>query len=244
MVSKHSRFSPTAITGIALLIILSGCGKSLLHTRPLSELSVEHVFASSHPGIEGSYTVLKSKSCVSYLGRNVISKGYQPIYITLTNDTHQPVQFSHKQISLPTIPANTVATACHLNTAARAVGAGAPGCVVGIPGMFFGALVTIATPALSVGAASIAGGIVAGLAIFIAGTVIVVTSLKQGPNAAKTNEEIDKLFAESSLVDVTINPNSTMSGFIFVPKKEFNPNFQVTLTDSTARAIVLRSSVE
>gem|GEM_PF-2228236 len=243
MVSRHSRFSPAAAISIALLVILSGCGKSQLYTRPLSELHAEQAFTCSENGIHGSYTALRSKSCARYLGCDVVSKGYQPIYITLTNNTHQAVQFSHKQISLPTIPANKVAAACHLNTAARAVGAGAPGCFFGIPGMLVGAFVTMATPSLSGGAGMI-GGIVAGVGLFIAGTAVVVISLKQGPNAAKTNEEIDNLFVESSLVDVTINPNSTMSGFIFVPKKEFNPNFQITLTDSTGRAFVLRSSAQ
>ena len=243
MVSRYSRISSTAAISIALLIILSGCGKSQLHTRPLSELHAQHAFISSENGIHGSYTALRSKSCANYLGRDVVSKGYQPIYITLTNNTHQTVQFSHKQISLPTTPANKVAKACHLNTAARAVGAGAPGCFFGIPSMLFGAFVTMSASGTTAGAALVSS-IVSGVAIFIAGTALVVISLKQGPNAAKTNEEIDKLFAECSLVDSTINPNSTMSGFIFVPKKEFNPHFQITLTDSTARAFVLRSTAQ
>jgi hypothetical protein len=242
MQTNSLRFSPlVSILSIALLIILSGCGKSHLTTRSLSQLPMEHALTSSDNAIRGSYSVLRARSCTNYLGRNVISKGYQPIYISITNTSHQAVQFSHKNISLPTKPAKKVARACHLNTAGH-FALGTAGCIVGIPLMLFGAGTTLMVPILGV---ALGGGFQAwawSVPILAVGTGLTVGSIKNGVDTVKTNGEIDELFSELSLTDRTIYPHTTINGLIFVPKKKFNPNFQITFTDSTSRAIVLEST--
>lgn len=230
MKSKSLRFSPLSALSIAALIILAGCAGSEYKIRSLAQLPQEHAFTSSNAGVSGSYTALNTNACNTYLGRNVLGKGYQPVFITITNNTLHSLRFDPSQISLPTVAADKVAQSVHLSTAGRAIGLGIACAPVAL-WAFFATAMTVpmaATAAiLSVSA--------------LAGAVCLSPAVASSVNASRTNKNIDENFAAKALISQTIAPHETISGLIFVPKKEWNKNFAITLTSSLAKQVVLQS---
>ena len=61
---------------------------------------------------------------VGYFGRDVVSAGYKPVKITIGNSTNRHLKFSLGDISLKTIPAETVVQSVYYNTRSRATGWG------------------------------------------------------------------------------------------------------------------------
>jgi len=215
---------------IALLILLSGCGPQKY--RSLDLLPKTNTFISKDASIQGSYTILDSKASKAYLGADVLEKGYQPIYISLTNTSNHTLRFSESNINIPVVPANRVAQAAHKNTVGRAIGFGAPG-AIGATGAVGYSL--LCTAFLGVGFIFIPLGIAAG-------AVCLAPSVMSTSDAIKTNANIDMLFNEKALKDQLLPLHSTMSGLIFVQKENFNPNFEISLTDSLNRPLILASN--
>ena len=107
------------VSGLVLLIGLSGCAG--YKARPLPKLTKRSLDEKS---ISLDYRVFDKSDCKKYLDRDVIKQGYQPILISITNNSNRAIQFSRKNINLPTIDAYEVAQKVHTNTVGRAVGYG------------------------------------------------------------------------------------------------------------------------
>jgi hypothetical protein len=62
------------------------------------------------------------EDCYTYLDRNVIAKGYQPIQLTFQNNTDKRYVFATEGVSLPCVDPEFVAKTVHTNTAGRVTG--------------------------------------------------------------------------------------------------------------------------
>lgn len=108
-----------------LLALLSLCGCASYRARPLVQFT--RITSTDQEGISFSYKVFDKIDCKKYLDRDVLSKGYQPIHISIANNTKRRLSFSAKNINLPTVDALEVAQAVHTSTVKRAVGYGVLG---------------------------------------------------------------------------------------------------------------------
>lgn len=87
-------------------------------------------FSETKSGITLSVKKLTSGDSKRILNRDVIEKGYQPIQITVNNDTKKYVLFSNQGVNLPTVPAQEVAEKVHTSTTGRAAAYGVAGLFV------------------------------------------------------------------------------------------------------------------
>lgn len=100
-----------------ILSLLSGCAK--YKAKPLTKLSMP---TTQERSISFEYHVLDRKECKKYLDRDVISKGYQPIHLTITNNSNKYLNLSLDDFSLLCVSPSTVAKSVHTSTAGRAAG--------------------------------------------------------------------------------------------------------------------------
>lgn len=121
------RFSKiTGFTSIVILLALSGC----VHYAPkfhLTALNTGVCVAENQKNkqvISFEYHVFNKQDCIKYLDRDVISKGYQPIQITIKNDTTRYLNFSIKDFNISCVDEGEVAQKLHANTKGRAAGYG------------------------------------------------------------------------------------------------------------------------
>lgn len=230
MTSISSRLAPMAACSIALLVLLSGCGKQ--NTRSLDQLPKTNRFICKDTSIKGSYAVLDSKACNAYLGTNIIKKGYQPIYVSITNNSQEAFYFSTKNIDLQTVPPHVIAKRTHTNTTARALGYGqlawgTLGTSVAMAGytvMFPPAAIVVVPLAIAASAATITG---------------LVVSTK---NSLSHNQDRDIFFDTHSLKNEYLPPHATISGLIFVRNEDFRPMFEIALTNSGTKPVILASN--
>lgn len=109
-----------------------------------------YVFTSQHNEPEPSKNISSSQNIivgckaysaeesVGYLGKDVVSAGYQPLHITIENNSDRFLKFSASNMSLKTVPADIVAQSVYTNTTKRVVGWGIAGLflpVLWIPGI-------------------------------------------------------------------------------------------------------------
>jgi hypothetical protein len=71
--------------------------------------------------------VFSAEECMGYLGKDVISAGYQPLHITIENNSERFFSFSSRNISFKTISPEIVAQSVYSNTTKRIVGWGIAG---------------------------------------------------------------------------------------------------------------------
>jgi hypothetical protein len=238
METKLSSFMPSLLA----LVLLSGCAGSKYTARSLAKLPQKHAFTSSNADVNGSYTVLNAKACNTYLDRNVIKAGYQPIYISINNDSNHLVTFSLDDISVPVVPADQVAKAVHSNTAKRVFGFAIPGIILGTiySQMWSFVIRESKAPSNNDAGVYIAAFVLIPVALFFF-IPYTIAAIATSTRSVKFNKNIDTNFAMQSLVDQPIHPGNTINGLIFVPNKDFNPNLQITLTDAMAKQVVLQS---
>lgn len=72
---------------------------------------------------------LTREECRKYLDRDVVTKGYQPVLVSIDNQSDSPIVFSPNRVSLPCANPDDVARRVHTSTAGRV-------CAWGIPGLF------------------------------------------------------------------------------------------------------------
>ena len=104
--------------GIGMAILLTGCAS--YQANALSALDPECV--REYPEMNGMAIGCKAFSvedCYTYLDRNVIAKGYQPIQLTFNNNSDKRYVFTTQGVSLPCVSPETVASTVHTNTAGR-----------------------------------------------------------------------------------------------------------------------------
>ena len=105
-----------------ILIGLSGCAK--YSARPIKPIVT--VGQSAENSIAFSYKVFNTVECKRYLGRNALAKGYQPIQVTITNNTNHYFNISPSSFSCNCLDPDEVAENMHSSTVGRAVGYGVP----------------------------------------------------------------------------------------------------------------------
>ncbi len=109
-------------TGLALMGLLAGCAS--YRAMPLDRLT----FLSGYPMREGLTVVAKAfdkGDCRTYLDRDLLEEGYQPVQIEIVNNSSASYLFSLNRVSLPCAPIEEVASSVHTSTAGRIAGYGA-----------------------------------------------------------------------------------------------------------------------
>lgn len=121
------------LVGVAVLLTVSGCAKySAQSISRLETVDPDRQDESRKPEktISLAYNVYDKWDCKKYLDRDVLAKGYQPVQITISNNSDRYINFSKENISLPTVPAADVAKRVHTSTITRATS-------YGVAGLFF-----------------------------------------------------------------------------------------------------------
>lgn len=107
--------------GFIILAGLSGCAH--YGAKPLKPL-IRNSKQTEEQLISFDYEVFNVDDCIKYLDRDVIAKGYQPIQITLANNTNHYMSLSTNNVGIPCLSSQEVAQKVHANTTGRAVGYG------------------------------------------------------------------------------------------------------------------------
>ncbi len=123
MMKNTSKKSLFFAVSLILLVGLSGCARYKARALPklVSETNSQFL---DNKSISFAYRVFDKSDCKKYLDRDVISAGYQPVQITITNNSKRSVYFSRKNINRATVDPREVAQSVHTNTAGRATAYG------------------------------------------------------------------------------------------------------------------------
>jgi hypothetical protein len=113
-----------------ILIGLSGCAS--YKSRPLRQLGRLKPHDKTECFVSFDYQIFNRHDCMRYLDRNVIKEGYQPIHITLVNNSNSFIKFSLSDFSFPCASVEEVTQRVYTNTTARAVGYGVAGLFIPI----------------------------------------------------------------------------------------------------------------
>ena len=109
--------------------LFTGCASYQAHS--LAALDPDYVRDYSEvQGMEIGCKAYSVDDCFTYLDRNVIAKGYQPIQLTFRNRSNSRYVFCTKNVSLPCASPEEVARTVHTSTTARVVGYSAGGLFV------------------------------------------------------------------------------------------------------------------
>lgn len=117
-----------ALTSISLLTLLffTGCAKYNADTLPLLQNSSAQ-YSQTEKEITVYCKAFTTGDCMRYLDRNVLKEGYQPIQISIQNDSDHVLYFSQEGFGLPTVAPESVAKKVHTSTIGRAAGWGVGG---------------------------------------------------------------------------------------------------------------------
>lgn len=121
---KHSKKTGFFL-GLIGLIGLSGMtGCARYRAKPLHRLESGIFHNDKKSFIALSHRAFDAYDCKTYLDRDVISAGYQPIQICLINNSQRRFRISKDSFSFPCVHHEIVAQAVHTSTASRATGYG------------------------------------------------------------------------------------------------------------------------
>lgn len=112
------------LTTIIFLGLFLGCAR--YKSQPLNPL-ITNIPSKKEQAISFNYYVFNSHDCKKFLDRDVLARGYQPVQITINNNTNRYINFEKGNISLPSVFAKDVANKVHTNTVARATSYGVAG---------------------------------------------------------------------------------------------------------------------
>lgn len=119
-----SRLSLVALLAAALSTSLPVSAIARYHAIPL-EFNTPNTKENS---LSLNYQVFNARDCRKYLGRpKLLTKGYQPIQVTLTNSSNRSIKFSPKNFSIPTIDCDQVIESISFSTSTRIAAWGIPG---------------------------------------------------------------------------------------------------------------------
>ena len=113
---------------IFLLIvgITNGCASYKAQTLPILQPDFAP-YSKTVDGVTLSVKKFTAHDSKRYFDRDLIAKGFQPIQLTINNDTNKYIMFSAQGINLPTVPAQDVADEAHTSTTGRAAAYGVAG---------------------------------------------------------------------------------------------------------------------
>lgn len=99
------------IIGLLCSLVLPACTKKAGKQRPGGYLYVE-----TRDQVELKVLKMDADDCYKYFGKNLIAKGYQPLLITIYNDSDDALLLRASSIDLPLETATTVSTASYIPT--------------------------------------------------------------------------------------------------------------------------------
>jgi hypothetical protein len=199
---------------VLTIVLLPGCAH--YRTRPLKTLPVP--LASEKQSVAFAYKVFDKKDCKKYLGRDLTKKGYQPIQLTIHNNSPRSLGFYLSAFSVRCAALREVINRAHFSTAGRVLGYGAPG--VAWTTAFIWQTTTV-------GAAS-GLFLLPALAVW---SLTFVPAIVDGIASVKANKKLDADYKHKALRDQILYPYHILNGVIFVPYKDFNEHFSFSLTD-------------
>lgn len=199
------------VVTVVMTVALTSCGRVQYESQPLASIK-------TLPKVEEKvgvlYKMLTKKESVAYLGRNWQSRGYQPIQIAIENYSPNPVQYSQKGLSLPTADYETITTAAHQYTQAKAVG--------------------IKAPSVACIAAGLVGLILAPATFGISGILVPIgiggAGLHTASKMIQADSSLDEDYQKKWLHHGEIAGHSVVEGIVFVPKEAFREGVQQKLT--------------
>ena len=192
---------------LMLPIILTSCAS--YKARPLDTLS----FNLEAP-LDNVYTSCKAftkEDSNRYLGRNALSSGYQPVQISIRNDSNDAFYLPISGVSLPIVDPEVVAEELQYSTAAR---------TVAMTGVGFVGANLIAIPSLL---------LLGPLGVIPPVAMLLATPVVTGVETSQANQQMENDFNKKGAKDVYIVPHSTINMLFFVPKDEYHPDFTITL---------------
>jgi hypothetical protein len=110
---------------VTLAAFLTGCAS--YDAAPLNNPSPEafHSSQSRNEEVQIVARAFDKNDCSTYLDRDVVRKGYQPVQLFIQNNSDKNFLFSLNRISLPCARPDEVADKVHTSTVGRVVGYGA-----------------------------------------------------------------------------------------------------------------------
>lgn len=212
-------FSLPFLIGVILSIMSTGCSKAMYEAKPLTALKSAPKVQEK---VEVVYKVLSKEESLAYLGINWSKKGIIALQLSIENFSDEPLRFSRKGISLPTIDLQTIKLKAHGNTDTKAMLLCAPSvtCVtLGMIGLAF-APATLGASAAAVPLAFGIGGI--------------HTASKWVQQDYKFDEDYHRKF----LSDKDIPAHGIVEGIVFVPKEQFIEGFKVKIQDPKTQKVL------
>lgn len=119
-----------AVLSISGLLLLSGCAS--YHAAPLSDLSpnIHQLTLQKDSDILVTAKPFNKADCEVYLDRNIIKKGFQPLQISIQNNSDKDYQFSPENLGLPLAHDKQVRDKAHTSTFGRIAGYSAGALVI------------------------------------------------------------------------------------------------------------------
>jgi len=102
--------------GIAILLLSAGCAR--YSARPLNRVVSPGIQQTQ--SVACAYKPFDYNDCRTYLGRNVLAKGYQPVNVTIYNNSDRYIKIAKTSINMHCVPAIDVAKTVHTSTPKRA----------------------------------------------------------------------------------------------------------------------------
>jgi hypothetical protein len=219
-----------------ILMLTSGCAK--YSAQPLKMLSTQAP-STQTTHISMSYKIYDKKDCKTYLGRNVLKHGYQPIQISITNNSNEEILVSPKNITIPTVTTEKIITTVQSSTMIKAAKAwGTTGLV--ITGIFL----SIITPGLVLlYGSSFKTFVLAEAAWELSiGNSLLIAAPTGGLRAGHANRKIARDYKQKEFCEQIIPPHNYINGIIFVPVKSFNNEFSIELLNTKTNARYILST--
>jgi hypothetical protein len=180
------------------------------------EVPLEDIALQISEGVIFTYKKLNKKDCKKYLkSSKILRKGYQPVQVTVMNNTESNIEISPKNFTDFHTPTREVSQTLHRNGFARGIGLAVPAVVIGVP-VAFG---SVYAGAMAV-AISSAPGAVLGILLLPALALMspfIITAVVQGCGAESFNENIDEIYVNKEFKKQVLQPGQTVSGLLFIP---------------------------
>ncbi|MDP3788725.1 MAG: hypothetical protein Q8Q60_05425 [Candidatus Chromulinivorax sp.] len=116
-----------AILVFSLALILPTTGYARYKSYPLRKINTinTQINSAKDESISLNYKVLKAHDCKKYFNtKTILKRGYQPVQITLTNNSKHSIALSPDNFSFRCADAQDVANSLHRNGMARGIGFG------------------------------------------------------------------------------------------------------------------------
>ena len=114
-----------------LFIIITFFSCASYKPAPLTNLQPEFApYAETVDAVTLACKALSREDCKRYFDRDIIDKGFQPVQMTIINNSDNYLLFSTQGVSLPVCSPQEVAEKCHTSTAGRATAYGVAGLIV------------------------------------------------------------------------------------------------------------------